>query len=327
MLPLNTSRQISITGATGHLGSALVPMMLDQGYSLKCLYRNEKLSLIHENLTWVQGELEDKKAISELLEDTGVLIHCASLISIGEQDNKEVFSVNVEGAAKIADACAEKGIRLVYISSTAAADDTAAHETMDENTPWRTKGDFPYGLSKAKAEQLVLQAVAKSGLDALILRPSALIGPPDRRPSRFGASISDMHAGKVPMITSGGYNVMDVRDFAQTVINSITMGRKGEIYLTGGEFHSLREIAGIAGKGKVPLCLPVDLVIRMLPLIRLYDKLFPLRWPVTRESLVTLKRAPRNMDSSKAKRELQHRTRPMQESITDLLAWMKNSPK
>ena len=323
MVNLPYPSQVAITGATGHLGSVLVPMMLRQGFTLKCLYRKKIPALQHAQLSWIQGDLEKKMGVSELLEDTAVLIHCASLISVGEEDPLEVHAVNVEGTANIAEACAEKGVRLIYISSSVAAQDTGRHETMTEGTPWRTSGDFPYGLSKARAEQLVLEAVAKKGLDALILRPSALIGPPDPRPSRFGATIWDLYAGKIPLITSGGYNVLDIRDFAQTVINSMTLGRKGEIYLTGGEFHSLKEIAGLAGDRRVPPCLPIDLIILLLPLIRLYDKCFKLRWPVTRESLITLKKAPRRMDSSKAKREIQHKTRPLQESIADLLEWMK----
>ena len=41
------------------------------------------------------------------------------------------------------------------------------------------------------------------------------------------------------MISSGGYDLLDIRDFSQTVINSLKRAPTGEIYLTGGQFHTL----------------------------------------------------------------------------------------
>jgi dihydroflavonol-4-reductase len=59
-----------------------------------------------------------------------------------------------------------------------------------------------------------------------------------------------------------------------------------------------------------------------MPLINIYQKLFHLKWPITKESLTTLKYAPKNMDISKAIKELNHQPRLVNESITDLLNWL-----
>ena len=69
--------------------------------------------------------------------------------------------------------------------------------------------------------------------------------------------------------------------------------------------------------------LSVDLLISILPVINLYDKLFKLKWPVSKESLYTLKFSPKKMDSSRAAKELLHQSRPIKNTIDDLLEWFK----
>ena len=170
--------------------------------------------------------------------------------------------------------------------------------------------------------------MAKEGLDAIILRPTALVGPPDSQPSRFGQTIFDLHAGKLPMISTGGYDLLDIRDFSQTVINSMEMGQKGEVYLTGGNFYTLKSLARLVKPEKIPPVISVNLLIRLLPLIRLYARVFPLRSPINRESLLTLKKAPEMVDSSKARKHLLHQSRSLKESVHDLIEWKnKTTPK
>ena len=71
------------------------------------------------------------------------------------------------------------------------------------------------------------------------------------------------------------------------------MGKKGRIYLTGGQYLSLKELSKLVNSDKIPPSIPVDFLILILPLINLYDKLFKLKWPVSRESLYTLKFSPK----------------------------------
>jgi dihydroflavonol-4-reductase len=58
-----------------------------------------------------------------------------------------------------------------------------------------------------------------------------------------------------------------------------------------------------------------------MPLINLYQQLFHLKWPITKESLITLKFAPKHMDFTKAITELNHHYRPAKASIQDFIQW------
>jgi dihydroflavonol-4-reductase len=69
----------------------------------------------------------------------------------------------------------------------------------------------------------------------------------------------------------------------------------------------------------------LDLLLGLLPVIRIYEKVFSLRWPINRESLLTIKKAPKKVDSSKARKALAHACRPLEESVRDLIEWNQRS--
>ncbi len=321
------SPRIAVTGSTGHLGSVLVPMLSQQGYQLNCLFRTTRLSEESNQIRWVRGDLKDVERLESLFEGVEILIHCASVISIGEDNRKDVYEININATEKLIDHCVEKKIRLVYISSSTATMPNNPERVLDEKSPLIHSNEFFYGWTKARAEERVLNAVSNQGLDAVILRPTALIGPPDLQPSRFGRTIVDLYTGRLPMISSGGYDLLDIRDFSQTVINSMDRARKGEVYVTGGQFYALKELARIVNPSRIPPVISMKLLLIMLPLIRVYQKFVPLRWPINRESLLTIKRGPRRVDSTKAIEQLGHRCRPLEESVRDLILWMKRNDK
>ena len=317
----NTRKIIALTGGTGHLGNNLITALLESGFQVRALIRNPDRSFNMDSLEWITGDLNDLSALGELVKGCTAVIHCASVISLGEVDRETVYEVNVSGTQNLLTVCRDSSIRFIHISSSSAVLESEEGERFDENRPLRNDRSFYYAWTKAKSESLVLEEVKNKQLDALIIRPTAIIGPSDPEPSRFGRSVRDMRLGKMPFLVQGGYNLVDVRDLCRTIVNSIEMGQRGHTYLVGGEFFTLRDIAASANADKIPMIISLDLLLLLLPLIRIYDRIVGLRWPVTRESLTTIKFAPRNIDCSKAIAQLGHQSRPARESIEDLLGW------
>lgn len=323
---MTISTRIAITGGSGHLGSCLIQLLLSQGYFVNALYTQELPNKTNNNLIWIKGDINDSKTIQTLINGSSVVIHCAGMISIGNKNADEVYRVNVNGTKTIVNECLKaSGIRLIHISSSNAVIETNTTEIFDELRPYKTKRDFTYPYTKAKAEKHVLKTVLKFGLDAIIIRPTSIVGLPDYKPSLLGQTILDLKNKKLPAITKGGYNLVDVRDLSQTIINSIKKAKSGEIYLVGGEYFSVKEIAKTANPTKTPIQISLDLLLILMPFINLYQKLFGLKWPITKESIVTLKFAPKIMDISKARKELNHTCRPIKESITDFIDWSEQN--
>ncbi|GGG58173.1 NAD-dependent epimerase/dehydratase family protein [Bizionia arctica] len=314
-------QQVSITGGSGHLGTCLIELLLEKGFLVKALYRNYKPPISHRSLTWVQGDVSDKTILKQLVQDSTAIIHCAGMISVGKVNKEDVYNTNVIGTENVINACLNSDIKFIFISSSNAVKETKANEIFDENRPYKTKNDFLYGYTKALSEQLVLKAVSNNNLDAIIIRPTSIIGCPDHKPSHFGKTILDIYNKKIPALTTGGYDLVDIRDLSETIINSIQLGEKGEIYLVGGNFYSLKQIARIVNPDHKFIYISLNLLIFLLPLIQIYDTHFPLEWPITNESLKILKRAPKKVDSSKAIKELKHKIRPIEDTLTDLINW------
>ena len=301
------------------MGTNLISELLDRGFKVRALIRSAQVPFKHANLEWIQGELDNIPSLKILVNHCFSLIHCASKISVGEFDHDTVYKVNVIGTQNLIQACLNSNIRFVYISSSTAVTEPSKGEVFNEDRPLRANKIFYYAWTKAEAEKYVFEQVEKKLLDAFIIRPTAIIGPKDLVPSRFGKTILDMSRGKLPFITQGGYNLVDVRDLSKSIANSIDKGKKGNAYLTGGQYMSLKELAKIASPNKPPLVLSINLLLWMLPLIKIYDRIFKLKWPINKESLITLKNAPEFMDCSKAYNEFAHENRPVEESVNDLI--------
>ncbi len=315
------NRRIAITGGSGHLGNCLIDMLLQNNFLVRTLYYRTKPKIHHVNLDVIKGDIMNTDSIKNLIIDSSILIHTASIISIGDENKDDIFRVNVVATESIINSCIEQKCTLIYISSSAAVLETKPDEIFNESRPYKSKTDFIYPWTKALAEQKILEAVHNKKLKAFIIRPTAIVGPPDWKPSHFGKVIFDLTSRKLNAITSGGYNIIDVRDLSQTIIQSISKGKVGEVYLVGGQYVMLKDIAKLLNPKSITICIPIDFLIFILPMINLYSKLFPLKWPITRESLITLKNAPIQLDMTKAIENLDHSFRPMESTILDLVSW------
>jgi len=151
------NEQVAVTGGSGHLGTCLIQKLLEQEHRVKALHLSAVPTLEHTNLKWFQGDITNVDTIQNLLRDCKTVIHCAALISIGDQDESEVYRVNIDGTQNVVNACVkDKSIRMIHISSSHAVEERPEDEIFAEERPYKKPDDFPYSWSKSKAEQLVL---------------------------------------------------------------------------------------------------------------------------------------------------------------------------
>lgn len=320
--------KIAVTGATGHIGNVLCRLLVEQGFEVRALYRSDSKSIGHLNLTLIQGDVLNYKSLLELVDGCEVVVNCAAIISIHGDPTGIVYRTNTEGPRNIVNAAIEKGVKkILHLSSAHAVYEHPLNEAFNESRPYKKATDYPYDYSKAMGEQIVLEKIDEGKIEGCVLRPSSVLGVFDYRPSEIGKALLDFYRQKIPMLPPGGYNFIDVRDVAQTIINAISKGRNKEIYLLSGQYYSMKEFAKIvyeaSGKKTPKIVIPFWFMRVLLPFIKVYGKLKGAAPIFTIEAIHALKYGHPKMDNSKAKSELNHSCRSLKETIADFYAWQR----
>ncbi|MBQ6436664.1 NAD(P)-dependent oxidoreductase [bacterium] len=153
--------KVIVTGGRGLIGSKFMKAYANQ-------YELVQLGASHET----RVDITDSQALSSALNqhpDAQALIHLAAYTDVNgafaQTDDKDgpAWKVNVVGTKNIADACAERGLYLIHVSTAYVFDGNKAAPYTELDAP---KPIEWYGLTKYESEK----AVQVSGAKAVILR-------------------------------------------------------------------------------------------------------------------------------------------------------------
>ena len=317
--------KIAITGATGHIGTNLVRVLLARGHRLRVLIHSSHDALDGADVERLQGDIRDTAAVERLCDGVEVVFHLAALISIEGDRGGRVSSINVEGPRNVARAARRAGVRrMVHVSSVHAF--RHVHGALvDETSPRVAQDDrfFAYDRSKAAGEIEVRREVER-GLDAVVAHPSGVVGPYDHAPSRMGRVIRLLARGLLPIVIPGAYDFVDVRDVTSGLLAALEHGRTGESYLLTGHRVSIREmaerVATITGQRRPWFTVPAPLARFVAPAGARAARLVGAEPLFTRESLSVIS-SNVSFDRGKAARELGYVPRPFDDTLADTVRW------
>lgn len=321
--------KIAVTGATGHLGNVLVRDLLKEGHVVKVLEHADKRSSENSRVTVVNGGVNDTAAVAELVKGCDTVIHGAAVISINGDPYGMIRKVNVEGVENMLDAAVRYDVKkFIHVSSIHAYNQHPSHEPLDERRSYVGADAASYDQSKRDGQLLVLK-YAGNGLNATIVNPTSMVGPPDHRPSLMGKAIIDLCNGKIRALIPGGFDFADVRDVSKGVIGAMHYGQKGESYLLSGKYFEITHIAKIlsdlAGKKINPPVIPEWMARTALPFMKAYAAFTGTTALYTRESIDALICGNRKIDSSRASLELGFTVRPFEKTLQDTYHWFNEN--
>lgn len=314
-----------VTGATGHVGANLIRALLAQGRSVRALVHLSRQGLDGLGVEVFEGNICDSGSLDNAFRGADVVYHLAAHISISKGEWPVLESVNVAGTRNVVEACLRCGVRrLMHFSSIHSITSSSADSELDESCTLLETAHRPtYDLSKATAEREVCEGIEK-GLDAVIISPTAIIGPHDYRPSHFGQALLRMANGRLPALVNGGFNWVDVRDIVQGAMQAEKMAPTGAKYILSGHWASLRDVAKMAeqitGVPAPGFVCPMWLARIGAPFVSAFDRLNGRQPLYTGYSLETLC-GHRNISHRKATGELGYNPRPLEETIFDTLRW------
>lgn len=168
-----------VTGGTGFVGSHLVELLLQKGYSVTCLVRDTKQLrwLRGLNVRILQGDCLHPGPLDAAVQGASFVFHLAGLTKA--RRSRDYYLANQVGTRNMLQACARSNPEIkkfILMSSLAAAGPSLDGTPVKVHDPARPVSD--YGRSKQKAEEEALRY--KERIPVVILRPSAVYGPRDR---------------------------------------------------------------------------------------------------------------------------------------------------
>ncbi len=320
---------VLVTGATGHVGNTLVRELLAQHKNVRAMaLPGEDVSALQDlPVDIVTGDVLAPESLAKAFAGVDVVYHLAGIISIMPGSDDLMRKVNVTGTCNVIQAAREAGVRrLVYTSSIHALQRPPLGIVIDESLPFDPHNPAgEYDRTKAEATLAVLEAV-RSGLDAVIVCPTGIIGPHDYRGSETGLLILAWMRDKLSFLVDGVFDFVDVRDIARGHILACEKGKTGETYILGGERVSLarlwvlvRETAGIYSQ---TIIIPFRLAVFAARAAALWYRLSRRRGRFTPYALETVN-SNSDICIQKARRELGYAPRPMAETIRDTVRWWR----
>jgi nucleoside-diphosphate-sugar epimerase len=310
--------QVAVTGASGHVGSALVRALLSEGHSVTALFQSDTRAIEGLPVTRAQVRIEDRSAVSRALAGAEVVFHAAARISLSSREDPDAARVNVEGTTHVVEACRSHGVRrLVHYSTIHALD--ARGELLGDGQ------GFAYERSKVLAERTVLASV-EAGLDAVVVSPCAVLGPFDFKPSYMAQVLQLQRRGLLLATVAGGQSWVDVRDVAAAAISAASRGVRGRRYVISGTWMTMRDLAIQTSRlGDLPrprFVIPKRVANAVAPAAESIATRLRLPALFTQPSMDALEDEPRPIGAA-AERDLGHRPRPIRETLADTLAWLR----
>jgi UDP-glucuronate 4-epimerase len=250
-----------VTGCAGFIGSALTDALLDEGSEVVGVDaftdyygREAKEAALrdargHPSFTLIEHDLASGPLAEEALERVEGVFHLAARPGVraswGAGFDRYVRD-NILATHAVADALGQRGLRLVFASSSSVYGDALAYPTA-ENT--RPSPISPYGVTKLACEHLLAAHARDSGLDCVALRYFTVFGPRQRPDMAFSRLITALTGGSEFQIYGDGSQSRDFTFVADAVAATIAAMRDapgGAVYnVGGGSEATLRDVVAL----------------------------------------------------------------------------------
>ncbi len=235
---------VLITGASGFVGFHLIVAAITSGFKVVAAVRRTSQvdHLQHLPIQFIDLNFVNESALAQqlLAHNIEFVIHAAGTTkAVSEADYRRVNATFTYTLAKAVAQCGSQIKKTVVISSLAAVG--PVHYQHQPITEYKLPAPLTaYGRSKLLAEEKLLS----TGIDCIILRPTAIYGPREKDIFIILKAIAggwEPYLGKVAQRLSFVY----VTDVASLAVLCLTSSETGIFNITDGHCYDRYELANI----------------------------------------------------------------------------------
>lgn len=250
-------KKLLVTGATGMLGTKVIPQLLLRG-DIFTIGRNRcvtDLSIAHE---FIDVDLAKEWTAVSLPGQMDTIIHLAQSAHLREfpAQAMDIFNVNVATTQKLLDYGVKVGAQQFVLASSGGIYGYG-DQAFNENATIQTRGDLGYYLD-TKVCMEVLAENYSDYIDIIIMRFFFVYGPGQKRSMLIPRLVDSVRNGcPIKLLGQDGIriNPMHVDAASTALVSSMDLKGSHKINVAGPETLSLREIGATIGDaiGKKPV--------------------------------------------------------------------------
>jgi dihydroflavonol-4-reductase len=322
-------QRLVVTGASGFVGSHTARLLTEEGRKVRVFLRRTSRQEALDPLPVERhyGDALDPASLRAAMNGCNTVFHCIVDPRFYLTDPSPLFRNNVEGLVNSMDAALACGVKRFVFCSTMGTLGRNPNGPVTEEIEfnWRDQAP-PYIRSRREAEDQFNRYCREKGLPGVAVCIANTYGPEDYQPTPQGKMLWEVANGKMRIMWNAAQPTVDIRDAARAMLLAEEHGRVGERYIIANEFLSYKDLFGLAaaeGAQEPPIVLPLSMAYasawvgeHVLKALRRKDYFI-------RTDAVFLSIAFGELNSTKARRELHWKPRPMTETVKDSIAWFR----
>ncbi len=323
----NDERPVLVAGASGFVGSHTARLLAGRGRKVRVLLRktSSQEALKGLDVEVLYGDVLDPASLRAAMSGCGTVFYSVVDPRFWLTDPTPLYRNNVDGLVNAMDAALECGAQRFIFTSSMATLGLNPNGPVTEDIPfnWLDRAS-PYIRARLEAEARFLAYCREKGLPGVALCVANTYGPDDYQPTPHNGALWGVASGRVKTGIDVGQPTVDIRDVAEAALLAETRGKLGERYIIANEYVRNRDFFAMAAAERglpAPRLLPAPLAYgfawaaeRVMKLLRRKDYFLS-------ADAVFLSDVFKEMDNSKARRDLTWNPRPVTQTVRDAVDW------
>jgi UDP-glucose 4-epimerase len=247
-----------VTGGSGFFGSVLASRLTTEGWSVVSIDL-VPAAFEHPQFTPIVGDIRNRDRLQDLFRRSrfDAVFHCAAMLAHGTVSRSDLWTSNVDGTRRVAEACREAHVpSLIYTSSNCLWGHNFRRPVREDDAPQPIE---LYGSSKWEGEK-ILSEYARDFSVVTIRCPTIIDAG---RLGLLSILFTFIAEGRKVWVVGPGdnhYQFIYAQDLADAMIKAVNYPRSATFGIGADDVRSMREIyayvAQKAGTGSRVASLP-----------------------------------------------------------------------